>query len=366
MTFVPVKNTYSLTIKQQKSQVYRQTTFVSYISNMHCSQYHILQICVFLLIVSLCSHLIRHDGYSGRSCRRLYWQADKERACAENLYYFNLVEFLGLQFTNQNLTKSTWSVLDEWADLFEWPELLLVYLLPIAAYRDAEQTRQLPPYVRRRFMRLTTSISVGLTIFILPTTVHLKLADYGLTIRYLYSAGEFDKNFVMCACSLLLYELLLLSIFFYGKNIVSAMRKLFQWSLKYLTVVVFEFIVLSIMANGFIDFFQIGKGVPGVSLLHFGFLIYCVQMNQNLKSKVEEHTLRISIFTLCSRLMADHRWLPRFLPNRQMFIGFMEISLCYLLVLFLFSVFSNFWKLKYTIKTSSSNDTNKLLLAETA
>ena len=331
-------------------------------------KHRLLHNCIFFFLLFLCSRFIEHENHYDSDCEHASSNGSIQRACSYRVYHFDPVTMFIVHLTNQNSTELSFGGEKLFDEIFVGFGVLLVYLLPIAAYHDAVQTRKIHSYIGRRLTRLVMPLLIGFAIFILPIRVFPKLRDYGVTMRYLYSDGTFDMFYIGFALSLPLYELFLLSIFFYGTTIVNVIKKLVQWSSKYLAVVLFEFVMLSMIGDCFLRFIEMRGNYSQITLLHFGFMIYFLQANQHLKSKAEEHTLSIGSCMLCAvfllSLNAHHNfsWSNSVLDS---FKDFLYISACYLLVLFLFSLFSNFLQRKYTVKTSNDDGTNKSLLTET-
>ena len=331
-------------------------------------KHRLLHNCIFLFLLLLCSRFIEHENHYDSDCERANSNGSIRRACSHEVYHFNLVTMFIVHLRNQSLTELSYDAREAFNEIFVGFGVLLVYLLPMAAYHDAVHTRQLHSYIGRRLTRLVMPLLIGFTIFILPIRAFPKLSDYGMTMRYLYSDGTFDMFYIGFALSLPLYELFLLSIFFYGTTIVNVIKKLVQWSSKYLAVILFEFVILSMIGDRFLRSIDMRWNYSQITLLHFGFMIYFLQVNQYLKSQAEEHTLSIGSCMLCAVFLLSVNAHHNFSWSNSVLDSFKDllyISACYLLVLFLFSLFSNFLQRKYTVKTSNDDGTKQSLLAET-
>ena len=353
-------------VKERKQRAFMHNLFSGFSTKMHNFKRHTIQKCVFLLILILCCRLIQRESDYKSDCWSSEQEADgkNDERCIYERYSSSPLGVLVLRFTNQNLTP----LLNTPYELYEWHLLLLMYLIPLATYQDGMQAKTRCSYIVRRLIRLIISLLIGPAIFLLPPKIYPKLYDHGVVMRYLFPDSTLNKYHLGLAVSLLLYELLLFSVFFYGSAIINIMKKLTRWSLQHLTVIIFGFVVLTFMSDGFITFIRSRERYSEISLFHFGVMLYVLQTNEHLRSKMQKHTCGIGFCMLCAAFFSSaffNRFVWR-IPFSDGLRPFILTSAHYLLVVFLFSLFKNFLALEYTVKMSNNDATEKPLLAETA
>lgn len=336
---------------------------------MHSFFQHLIQFCIFLQIIFVCSSFLRrdieHDG-----CQYSYstFYEKPSEDCEYERYSVYPIDLIMFVIGQWKLPILEYGFLGRYMTFSPWLLLALsIYLFHLAAFSEAEKAQSSSSYIVKRFIRLIIAILIPPILFLLLPKMTPKLFDHGRMLHYLFLNRYLDKNFFQVPLVLFIHELILFAIFFHSMKIVNIGRRLIQWSLKHPMAVIVEFVILTMMNNFLMNCVNKHWDQPTLSFLHYALLLYIFQKNPHLRSNVAKHAGCLLLGIVCLIFLFDNqkaRFMPAFIYGSTNFDTLISVSIFYLSTLFLFSLFLNLIELKYDVRTPKDDDLKKPLLVE--